>query len=290
LSSAVPARPPFPQGASAALATRHGKERALERPFLHALGLPLVLAEVDTDALGTFDGERPRPAPARDTCRLKAEQGMAATGLTRGLASEGSFGPHPRLPLLPVGEEWLVFLDREQDLVVEEHLLAPRTNFSHLRLAPGADPSAWLLRIGHPRHGVLVRPSLPTDGPAIWRDLDHPDDLHQAIQRAAAASADGQALLETDMRAHRNPTRMASIRRLGFRLVRRLARRCPSCGSPGFGERETLPGLPCAWCGTATELVLWEELACTCCGHRERHPRRDGRLRADPGHCPLCNP
>lgn len=273
-----------------ALATRHGKERALGRPFRHALGLPLVLADIDTDALGTFDGDRPRPAPPRDTCRLKAERGMAATGLARGLASEGSFGPHPQLPLLPVGEEWLVFLDREQGLVVEERMLAPRTNFSHLRLAADADPSSWLRRIGHPSHGVLVRPSQPLDGPALWRDLDHPDDLRQAILRAAAASADGQALLETDMRAHRNPTRMASIRRLGFRLVRRLARRCPACRTPGFGELETLPGLPCSWCGTPTGLVLWEVVGCTTCGHRERHPRRDGRLQADPGQCPLCNP
>lgn len=273
-----------------ALATRHGKDRALGRPFRHALGLPLVLADVDTDALGTFDGERSRPAPARETCRFKAEQGMAATGLTRGLASEGSFGPHPLLPLLPVGEEWLVFLDQEQGLVVEEHMLAPRTNFSHLRLTAGADPSPWLRRIGHPSHGVLVRASSPLDGPTIWRDLDHPDDLRQAIQRAAAASADGQALLETDMRAHRNPIRMASIRRLAFRLVRRLATPCPACRSPGFGALEVLPGLPCAWCGTPTDLVLWEVLACVACDHRERRPRRDGLSQADPGHCPLCNP
>jgi hypothetical protein len=273
-----------------ALATRHAKERALERPFRRGLGLPLQVAAIDTDALGTFDGERPRPSPARDTCRLKAERGMAATGLARGLASEGSFGPHPHLPLLPVGQEWLVFLDRDLDLVVEEHMLAPRTNFSHLRLAAGEDPAPWLRRIGHPTHGVLVRPSQPLDGQRIWRDLNDPRQIGRALLQAAAVSADGLALLETDMRAHRNPTRMASIRRLAFRLVRRLAQRCPDCGRPGFGPVDVLAGLPCACCGTPTDLVLWEVLGCSSCAYRQRLPRPDGLKQADPGHCPLCNP
>ncbi len=66
----------------------------------------------DTDLLGAFSGERPRPAEARETCRRMAEAGMDLMGLDMGLASEGSFGPHPACPWLAAGFEWLTFVDR----------------------------------------------------------------------------------------------------------------------------------------------------------------------------------
>jgi hypothetical protein len=51
------------------LASRHGKERAMARPFRQGLGLELVVADqIDTDDFGTFTGERPRPADAATTC------------------------------------------------------------------------------------------------------------------------------------------------------------------------------------------------------------------------------
>jgi Zn finger protein HypA/HybF involved in hydrogenase expression len=73
-------------------------------------------------------------------------------------------------------------------------------------------------------------------------------------------------------------------------LVRRLRTPCPECGSPGWGLLETKPGLPCSDCGTATELTLSEIWGCQRCGARRQKPRRDGRLQADPGRCPWCNP
>lgn len=87
-----------------------------------------------------------------------------------------------------------------------------------------------------------------------------------------------------------NPTRMASIRRLSFRLVRRLRCLCPACQAPGWGRLESEPGLPCAGCGRPTELMLWEWFGCGRCDHRQRRPRSDGLGQADPGHCPRCNP
>jgi hypothetical protein len=97
-------------------------------------------------------------------------------------------------------------------------------------------------------------------------------------------------LLETDMRAHCNPTRMASIRRLGFQLVRRLRQLCPACGAPGWGRVELIPGLPCRCCGTDTALVAQERWGCAACAHTALMPRPDGKAVADPMHCPWCNP
>jgi len=274
------------------LASRHGKERAISRPFRHGLGLELVVADqIDTDRFGTFSGERPRPADAATTCRLKAEAALEGTGDHLALASEGSFGPHPALPFLPLAIEWMTFVDRRRALVIQERLEGPATNFSHTVIAAGADPASWLERIGFPSHAVIVRPHQGQHhGQGIVRGLRCPQDLERAIRGAAAVSADGQALLETDMRAHCNPTRMASIRRLAFRLVRRIRTPCPGCGAPGWGLVDREAGLPCAGCGLPTALLRAEIHGCAHCDHRLAMPRRDGRQRADPGQCPQCNP
>lgn len=100
----------------------------------------------------------------------------------------------------------------------------------------------------------------------------------------------GQVLLQTDLRAHHNPSRMTAIRRLAFRLVRRLQTPCPACQAPGWGLVETPAGLPCAWCGAPTALVRADIHGCASCDHRISHPRPDGLLQADPGHCDHCNP
>ena len=287
----------FEQGARSlvVLASRHGKERAMARPFRQGLGLELVVAEqVDTDHFGTFSGERARPADAATTCRLKAEAALDATGASLGLASEGSFGPHPAIPFLPLAVEWMTFVDRRRDLVISERLEGAPTNFGHTVIAAGAETGSWLERIGFPAHAVIVRPHRgdphSSDPPPIVRGLQCPQALQQAIRGAAALSADGLALLETDMRAHRNPTRMASIRQLAFRLVRRIRTPCPSCGSPGWGLVGREPGLPCGWCGHPTALLRAEIHGCAHCDHRTEVPRRDGLQTADPGQCLHCNP
>jgi hypothetical protein len=286
------------------MATRHGKERVVGRALHSGLGASLLhLPEIDTDTLGSFCGTVPRPGTARQACLAKAELALLHGGTGLAIASEGSFGPHPLVPLLPVGTETMVFLDQERGLTIEEVLQACRTNFCQRRVqaadlvgaiggaVPGEELARWLQAVGFPGHALLARPHAASEGDGLPRKgLRTQHDLLEAVQEAMAHSSDGCALLETDMRAHRNPTRMACIRRLAFRLVRRLATPCPACRSPGFGALEVLPGLPCAWCGTATDLVLSEVLACVACDHRERRPRRDGLKQADPGHCPLCNP
>jgi hypothetical protein len=280
--------PPY-AGGVIALTTRHGKERALGRVFDVGLGARLQLCDQDTDQLGTFSGEIPRLQDAAATCRSKALLGMQATGLPLGLASEASFGPHPAMPMLPVGQELLLFLDQERDLCVLEQRLEWRTNYSHTLLEPHDSLNAWLRQVGFPTHGVIARPAEPQPG-VLFKGLQCRAELTEALARCRRSDPDGRVWLETDMRAHCNPTRMRSIRRLGVALVRRLRSPCPECGTPGWGLLDTKPGLPCSDCGTATELTLSEIWGCQQCGARRDQPRRDGRLQADPGQCPWCNP
>jgi hypothetical protein len=129
-------------GASIALATLHGKERVIGRALRQGIGANLLhLRSIDTDRLGSFCGTVLRQGTALQACIAKAELALEAGGTGLAIASEGSFGPHPALPLLPVGMEWMVFLDRGRGLTIQEELLAPRTNFAHTRVS-AATPCA----------------------------------------------------------------------------------------------------------------------------------------------------
>ena len=278
-------------GREICLTTRHGKERALAMPFSLGLGASLRVSPCNTDLLGTFSGEVERLEDAISTCRRKALMGLEQSGLRLGLASEASFGPHPAVPMLAVGQELLLFVDLDRGLQVLEQRLDWRTNYAQKLLEPDEDPSIWLKQVGFPSHAVIARPADASLGRWDWhKDLSSTAALAEALSACRRAASRGQVWLETDMRAHRNPTRMRSIRRVGVALARRLATPCPSCMAPGWGLLDKRPGLPCVLCGTATEQTAAEIWGCVACGHQEERPRRDGRSAADPGDCPWCNP
>ena len=269
------------EGQAAALATIHGKARAIGPAFRRRLGLALVVPEgIDTDRLGTFTGEVPRPAGLKETAVLKARVGLAATGLPLSVASEGSFGPHPVIPFLAAAREALAFVDIARGLTLVEERVSERTNFAALDLTPGADIPGFLARARFPSHGLILR-----SGGQIIKGITDPAHLARLLEAAEAPSR-----LETDMRAHMNPTRMVQIARLAHALARRLATPCPACSAPGFGLVRTETGLPCADCGAPTGLVKAELHGCARCGHEQRLPRKDGLGAAPPAACPLCNP
>ena len=103
-------------------------------------------------------------------------------------------------------------------------------------------------------------------------------------------STDENALLETDLRAHMNPTRQQTILAATKNLLKAMEEDCPSCQWPGFRVEERIPGLPCSACGTATRLTLHEIFVCDQCKHRVKKNRSDGKVIADPYDCDQCNP
>jgi hypothetical protein len=277
-------------GARAVIATMHGKASVIAPP-LRAIGLDIEAATgLDTDALGTFTGETPRAGTMLEAAVAKARLGMAAARRPIGVASEGSFGPHPVAPFIAAATELIVLVDDDLGLVVKETMTSETTNFAHATVTPGdAAPLAQFLRgAGFPAHAVVVRPN---EGPGpVRKGLVDQGEVGRAIAQAAALSADGLARLETDMRAHLNPTRMAQIGRLAERFAGRLSRLCPACGAPGFGPVRSEPGLPCADCGAPTALVKATVSECVRCPHTLAEGRSDGLAAASPAQCPECNP
>jgi len=269
----------------------HGKEQAIAPVFLATLNLIVVPAKgVDTDALGTFSGKIPRRGTMIEAAVAKARRGMERARLPFGIASEGSFGPHPLFPIIPAGFELLAFVDDERGTTIHESLVIDDTNFAHLVTSPKEPMAKFLDHVGFPSHGLIVRPNVGDIDAALVKGIVDLHTLDVAIGAAAALSGDGFARVETDMRAHLNPTRMKSLTALATRLSERLSSCCPSCAAPGWGRVKVIRGLPCEMCDTATEWVMFEIFGCAACTHQEERPRADSLTQTGAANCPACNP
>jgi hypothetical protein len=243
---------------------------------------------LDTDCLGTFTGEVPRPGTAEQIVVAKARLGMARTGQSLGLATEGSFGPHPVVPFIAAARELIALIDDERGIIVRESLMSTNTNFGNLILRPEEPIDSFLTQIAFPAHAVIVRPNI---GPGqTHKGITDRELLQILLNDSAHDSEDGQARLETDMRAHFNPTRMIEIGKLATKLAQRLKTLCPACGTPGFGTVRTVPGLTCKDCGTDTQMIRSIISGCVACDYEVEGPRSDGRTHATPAECPECNP
>jgi hypothetical protein len=283
----MPPRHPL-RGRRASLATKHDKLRVIAPPLHASIGLIISETEVDTDALGTFSGEVPRSGSPMETAVRKARLGMESSGLTLGLASEGSIGPDPAFPLLISDREWMVLVDDEMGMTVFEsassfHVRAARAVFD-----PHEPPADWLDQAGFPDHGLIVRPEDRFDV-GVSKGIRDPATLLKAMQAAAVHSPTGKAIVENDFRAHASPSRQQVIASAAERLARRLTSLCPACGAPGWGTVRPLTGLACSACGTwVTNAPRGVVLGCAACDHHAEI--QDGAELASPAICPACNP
>ena len=268
-----------------AIATKHHKELQFGPPLRRLLGLDLVVAAVDTDELGTFTGEVARPANQLDTARRKARWAIEHAGTRFGLSSEGAFGPHPDAPFVPIGLELAVFIDAVDGIEVIERLICGETNFAHVMLTAADIPAKFLGAVGFPEHAVVVSPTR-SDGPFV-KGVQDRGRLDSTV--AATIAAHGTACVQTDMRAHLNPTRQRALAQLAELLAARLATGCPSCAAPGWGVIASEPGLRCESCARPTSLTAADRYGCASnsCRHQELRPR-DGA--APPASCGHCNP
>jgi hypothetical protein len=277
-------------GKTVVLTTKHEKLKIISSPFLENLNLQVMIAALDTDALGTFSGEKERPGSALEVIEKKCRMGMQATGMKLGLASEGSFGPHPLIPFIPSNYEMMMFVDDEIGFKLCETLLTSTTNYQQLATGSWEDILNFSKSLKFPSHGLIVRPNNWQDKRIIFKGITSESALRKAFEEAKALSEDGLVWLETDMRAHMNPMRMEVIGQLAHKLSSRLACTCPKCGAPGWGKVRTEPGLPCEFCNTPTDMNLREIFGCVLCDYEESKPREDGKTQAEQRYCPECNP
>jgi hypothetical protein len=114
--------------------------------------------------------------------------------------------------------------------------------------------------------------------------------LRISLEECIRVSRNKRAIIETDMRAHKNPTRRTNLLKLGICLFRRISRLCPSCENPGWGKTGLIRGKECRICMGETREPIGERWSCVACGYLENRILPMIDKFADPGCCDYCNP
>jgi len=273
-------------GRVAVIATQHHKDRAVAPVFRDRLGVTIEVVEVDTDAFGTFAGDVPRTMPPLDTALAKAQAGLDASTRRLALASEGTIGPDPSLPLTTSDVEVLVFRDAEAGITIHTQHRSYEIVAARTQAKPTDDLREFLVRADFPRHGLIVKPPTGSPGP-ITKGIVDEIELDRAVRRSSELT--GTAIIESDLRAHFSPSRMANIAECARQLAERIATPCPECASPGWGPVAPARGLPCSNCATHIPTAVRADVSgCVRCPAIHEYPRKDQAV--DPRWCPVCNP
>ena len=272
-------------GQQFSVATKHQKGLYLDPVFSRITGALLIEAPVDTDQLGTFTGEIERQGTMLECARRKCIWGMQALGCDYGLATEGSFGPHPSIPFLAAHTEILIFIDQIRGLEIYEQITTVDTNYQHSTVRSFDELLAFAVKIGFPSHALIISTGAER---SFIKGIQTLAELKIAYNQCVQQSIDGTVFVQTDMRAHLNPTRQSAIRGLGERLAQRLISLCPGCNMPGWPQVTYEYGLLCKQCQRPTPERAYEVNSCVKCSFQTRSVVNSQG--ANPEFCLNCNP
>jgi hypothetical protein len=270
------------------IATKHQKEQVIAPILEKELGVSCFTdANFDTDDLGTFTGEVERKLDPISTAREKCLRAMKSNGCDLGIASEGSFGPHPSIFFLSADEEFLILIDTKNNLEIIVRKLSTTTNFNGKQIHSLEELMTFATDIGFPEHGIIIRKS-KNENTDIQKGITDVETLKKSFEELYIKY--NCIYAESDMRAMHNPTRMKVIEQATQKLVQKIKSTCPECETPGFGITEAKKGLTCNLCGSPTNSTLSYVYVCQHCkfSFEEMYPNKKNN--EDPMYCDYCNP
>ncbi|MFN5423473.1 MAG: DUF6671 family protein [bacterium] len=270
------------------IATMHGKNKVIAPIMEQGLGVkPYTPSDFNTDTLGTFTGEIERKDDPVTTLRKKCLWAMEMYQIDLGIASEGSFGPHPLLFGVHADEEWVMMIDKMNDLEIIERQLSIETNFSGNEIKSEQALRSFADKAFFPSHRLVVR-NEKNGNKKIIKGIGEWEELLSSYHDVSKTF--GSAFVETDMRAMFNPSRMNVIALAAKKIVDRSNSLCPICETPGFGITGHNSGLTCELCKSPTRSTLELEYSCNCCGFSMKEKYPHGKFFEEPMYCDVCNP
>ncbi len=271
------------------VASMHNKHQVIAPIFKREWNSEVVCeVEMNTDQFGTFSGEIERELDPLSSAIAKCRLGLNLSGLDLGVATEGSFGPHPSLPWMAAHEEWMVLLDEKNDLTISKRKWSINTNFNQAKISSEDELFQFAEKVHFPSHALILRSKKEDGSQEIVKGIHDVQLLKDCFHRMNIPSS--ELIVETDMRAHFNPTRMKVIEELTIELIQKVVSQCPECSRNGFGDQRVEPGLPCGQCGIPTSSPLYKITTCFSCGFEKREMNPTGNSIEDPTYCQFCNP
>ena len=276
------------KGRSLIIATKHEKEKIIAPLLEESLGvLSFVNPDFDTDTLGTFSGEVERELDPIAAARKKCLLAMEFNNCDLGIASEGSFGPHPSMFFVSADDEFLIFIDKKNDIEIIAREVSTDTNFNGSEIRNEKELLDFANLVKFPSHALILRTS-KTDNTAIIKGITNLEDLKKSFHLMLNKFKNVYA--ETDMRAMHNPSRMAVIKNATKKLLDKIKACCPHCNIPGFGITNAKKGLECSLCNSPTKSTLSFIYSCQKCHFKREELYPNKKTKEDPMYCDYCNP
>jgi hypothetical protein len=270
------------------IATMHKKEQVLAPILERELAVNCILPEnFNSDQWGTFSGEIERSLNPVETARQKCLKAMELSGCDLGIASEGSFGPHPSLFFIHADDEFLLLIDSKNSIEIVCRELSTDTNFNAKAIQTEKELLDFASKVGFPSHGLILK-GFKDDNSIIHKGIIHQDELIQVFNDLKQQSL--MVHVETDMRAMYNPTRMSVIKVLAQKLIKKVQSTCPKCELPGFDITDFRAGLSCSLCGMPTKSTIAHLSVCCRCGFTKEDLYPNGKTTENPMYCDCCNP
>jgi len=270
------------------IATKHSKEKVIAPPLEEALGVfCFVHDDFDTDTLGTFTGEIERELDPLAAARQKCLMAMELSNCDLGLASEGSFGAHPSMFFASADEEFLIIIDKKNNLEIIVREFSTETNFNGSEIKNEKELINFAEVTKFPSHGLILRKS-KTENNNIIKGITNLQDLKKAFQLLFKKF--NSVYAETDMRAMYNPSRMKVIENATKKLIEKINSCCPQCDIPGFGVTDVKKGLECSLCSSPTNSTLSYIYVCQHCQLIEEEMYPHKKTTEEPMYCDFCNP
>jgi hypothetical protein len=241
----------------------------------------------DTDKLGTFTGEIERVLEPIAAARKKCLDGMLKNECELGIASEGSFGAHPQAHFVSSNEEWLIFIDKRNNIEIIVRELSTDTNFNAKLISTEQELLAFATLVKFPSHALILRKAA-NEKEDIYKGIQDYDELIKTFDYLKNKYQ--SVYVETDMRAIYNPSRLRVIETTTKKLIQKINTTCPACHFPGFSVKKTKKGLTCNLCGSPTNSLLSVTWLCERCSFEKEDLYPNKKTTEDPMYCDNCNP
>ncbi len=276
------------EGRKLIIATQHQKEKViappLEKQFKLKCNVPIMF---DTDKWGTFTGEIERKEDAYQTVRQKCLAAMDHEGFDLGVASEGSFGPHPSFGFINADDELVILIDKKNNLEIVAREISITTNYNSREIKTIAELFEFAEQAKFPSHHLILKNS-KTSSLEQTKGISNKEQLIRVFHQLKSSSE--TVIVETDMRAMCNPTRMSVIEKATLKLVNKLLSACPQCLIPGFDIVDAKSGLPCENCSFPTQSTLLHIYQCQHCQFILEKKFPYNKTKESAMYCDMCNP
>jgi hypothetical protein len=278
------------KGRKIVIATAHNKEEVIAPLLEEALDVAVIIPQnFNSDTFGTFTREIKRAGDQLEAARAKVYAAMEQEGVDLGVSSEGSFGSDPSTPFIQSNFELVLLIDKKHNYEIKGHYKTSKTNISGEYVSSIEEALEFAQKIGFPKHGIIVRKSDKNHN-KITKDIHTEADLKEKVTKLLSSPFTKKVFLETDMRAHKNPTRMQAIELATKDLIKNIKSLCPDCSAPGFTIIDYEKGLRCSHCKFSTDTPLYDIYQCNTCGYKEKKLVTKYGDFANPQYCENCNP